>query len=266
MSEINRDTMMAYLDDQLDSAARADVESHLSTHPETAAELSTMRRQADGIRTLYPAIGSEPLPPRLDPHRLALLAQRRRWQTMAQAAMVVALLGIGIATGWLLRPTADAPALYNRLIADAVSAHTVYVAENRHAVEVVGEETEHLSTWLSDRLSTRLAMPDLTGQGYAFLGGRLLPAPALPGGRAAQLMYEAANGERLTLYVTPAAGIDGPEFEIVRLGAETALYWADETISCTIVGDHPPEALEALATTVFAQLNPAEPRATYREL
>src|SRR5690606_36337404 len=141
-----------------------------------------------------------------------------------------------------------------------------YVAENRHAVEVAGKETDHLSTWLSDRLSTRLAMPDLTAQGFSFLGGRLLPAPALPGGRAAQLMYEAASGERLTLYVTPASGIDGPEFEIVRLGAETALYWADETISCTIVGDQPPEALEALATTIFAQLNPAEPRTTYREL
>lgn len=265
MSAINRDILMAYLDEQLDPAARADVETHLATNPETAGELDTMRRQADTMRALYPAIGNAPVPARLDPHRLALLVQRRRWQAMAQAAMIVALLGIGITAGWLLRPT-DAPALYNRLIADAVSAHTVYVAENRHAVEVASDDTEHLSTWLSDRLSTRLAMPDLTGQGFTFLGGRLLPAPALPGGRAAQLMYETASGERLTLYVTPATGIDGPEFEMVRLGAETALYWSDETISCTIVSDQPPEALEALASVIFSQLNPVEPHENYREL
>lgn len=266
MSQIDRDTMMAYLDDQLDAASRAAVETHLAAHPEAAAEIAALRRQADTIRTLYAPAGAEPVPARLDPHRLAVMHHRRRMQTFARTAMILAVLGIGVVAGWLLRPPAEAPRLTDRLIADAVSAHTVYVAENRHAVEVAGAEAEHLSSWLSNRLATELAMPDLSGQGLAFLGGRLLPSPASPGGRAAQLMYENATGERVTLYITPAAGIAGPTREEVRLGGDTILYWANPVITCTIVGPQPPAALQSLADSVFAQLTPGDLTPGYRDL
>jgi anti-sigma factor RsiW len=251
MSEISRDTLMAYVDGKLDPAARTLVEAD----PAVLAEAATLQRQSDAIRTLYAPAAAEPVPTRLDPHRLALLAQRKQRQSVAQAAMIVAVLGIGIAAGWLLRPAA-APELYDRLIADAVSAHTVYVAENRHAVEVAGTDAEHLSTWLSNRLDTTLAMPDLSDQGLAFLGGRLLPAPAIPGGRAAQLMYETPDGERLTLYITPATGIEGPSYEAVSFGSEQVLYWANPVFTCTIVGNRTPEQLQAIANAVFAQLSP----------
>jgi len=267
MSEIDRDSLMAYLDNQLGPDDRAEMERRLAADPEAATEAALMQRQADAIRTLYGPAANEPVPSRLSPHRMALAAQRRRWQDMARAAMIIAVLGIGMAVGWLLRPWADNPALYNRLIADAVSAHTVFVAEGRHAVEVAGEETDHLSSWLSNRLETPLAMPDLATAGFSFLGGRLLPAPAIPGGRAAQLMYEDADGERVTLYITPKTGVNGPSLELVRLGGDNALYWANATITCTIVGPQPPAQLQALADTVFAQLTPSSaPGSDYRPI
>jgi anti-sigma factor RsiW len=266
MSEITRDTLMAYLDGQLDETARAEVEAYLVANAEAALELNQLQRQSDAIRTLYGPVASEPVPTRLSPHRLAVMQSRQRWQGMARAAMIVGVLGIGIAAGWLLRPAAEAPALYNRLIADAVSAHTVYVAENRHAVEVVGADAEHLSSWLSNRLDTDLAMPDLQAAGLTFLGGRLLPAPAIPGGRAAQLMYEDAAGERVTLYITPSTGIGGPALEQVSLGTDSALYWSNDVITCTIVGARAPESLLALANSVFAQLTPTATAPVYREL
>lgn len=262
MSGIDRDILMAYIDGQLDASARAAVEAD----PAAAAEIAALQRQSDAIRTLYAPAAAEPLPARLDPHRLLLQQHRRRFQGIARAAVVLFILGIGMAAGYLLRTGADTPRLADRLIADAVSAHTIYVAESRHAVEVPGEDAEHLSTWLSNRLATDLAMPDLSAQGLAFLGGRLLPAPALPGGRAAQLMYEDANGERLTLYITPAIGADGPALETVRLGSDNILYWAGGTITCTIVGSQPPETLQAVADTVYAQLSPDIPARPYRAL
>ena len=266
MSEIPRETLMAFVDGQLDPKVRAEVEAWLAANPDAALDLTLMQRQSDAIRTLYGPAAAEPVPARLDPHRLALAQSRRRWQVLGRAAMFVGVLGLGIAAGWLLRPAGSDPALYNRLIADAVSAHTVYVAENRHAVEVAGADTEHLSSWLSNRLSTELAMPDLTEAGYAFLGGRLLPAPGLPGGRAAQLMYEDGSGQRLTLYVTPATGVGGPEFELARFGTDNALFWSNAAITCTIVGAQSPQTMQALATSVFAQLTPAAPDSSYREL
>ena len=265
MMEVTHDTLMAYLDGQLDGDAMAAVDSWLAANPDAAIELAQLQRQGEAINTLFGPVATEPAPPRLNPHRLALAQSRRRWQGVARAAMMVGVLGIGVAAGWLLRPAADSPALHNRLIADAVSAHTVFVAENRHAVEVGSAETDHLTSWLSNRLGTGLAMPDLATAGFSFLGGRLLPAPAIPGGRAAQLMYEDSAGERVTLYITPRTGVDGPSLELVRLGSDNALYWASATITCTIVGPQPAEDLEALADSVFAQLTPSG-SANYRAL
>ncbi len=262
MSPTDKDQIMAYIDGLLDAESRAAVESD----PAAMAEIAALQRQSDAIRTLYAPASAEPVPARLDPHRLALVAQRRRWANMRQVAVLLVFLGIGIITGWLNRPEPTAPQIYDRLIADAVSAHVVYVAENRHAVEVPGSDAEHLSTWLSNRLDTSLAMPDLTANGLNFLGGRLLPAPAIPGGRAAQLMYEDNSGERLTLYITPATGVGGPALETVSFGTDNALYWANATFTCTIVGSQPDETLQAIATSVFAQLDPQDPPRTYPDL
>ncbi|ODT66167.1 MAG: hypothetical protein ABS75_28540 [Pelagibacterium sp. SCN 63-23] len=267
MSQINRDLLMEYVDGQLDAATREAFEAQLAGNAEAEAEIAALRRQGDAIRTLYAPAGAEAVPRRLDPHRLALIGQRRRWRTLGRAAMILIILGIGVAAGWLLRPGAGAPLVYDRLIADAVSAHNVYVAENRHAVEVAGNDSEHLQTWLSNRLETDLTMPDLSNAGFAFLGGRLLPAPALSGGRAAQLMYEGADGARVTLYITPASGVDGPDYETVRFGPDSALYWANAQVTCTIVGAGTPETMQALARNVFSQLSPqGTGTGTYRQL
>ncbi|UYN98321.1 MAG: anti-sigma factor [Devosia sp.] len=258
MSEITRDQLMAYADGQLEPAQRSAVEAHCASNAEAAAELAALMRQSDAIRTLFAPAAAEQVPVRLDPHRLASAARRRQGQFWARAAMILIVLGMGVAMGWLLRPGPAGPALHERLIANAVSAHTVYVAENRHAVEVASTDSDHLSSWLSNRLDTGLAMPDLSAEGLTFLGGRLLPAPDVPGGRAAQLMYENPSGERLTLYITPATGIDGPDYETVPFGADNALYWASDVITCTIVGPQPPEALAGIANAVFSQLTPSQ--------
>src|SRR5690606_20509544 len=72
MSEITRDTLMAFIDGQLDHDASAAVEAYLAANPEAALELGQMQRQTDAIQALYGPVASEPVPARLDPHRLAL--------------------------------------------------------------------------------------------------------------------------------------------------------------------------------------------------
>ena len=256
MSEVTRDKLMAYVDGQLDPRERAQVESWLAANPDAEAEASLMQRQADAIRTLYGPIAAEPVPARLSVETLARAHEKAKGHIWRNLVAAIVLVALGLGGGWYLRGAASSPNIADRLIAQAVSAHTVYVLENRHAVEVAGAESEHLSTWLSNRLQTNLAMPDLSAAGLTFLGGRLLPAPEVPGGRAAQLMYEDAAGARLTLYVTPSPGPDTPEYELASLGADTALFWADDVISCTITAPYPAEKLQAIARTVFSELNP----------
>ena len=257
MSAFTRDQLMEYADGGLSPAERIGVEAFLAANPEAAAEIAHIQRQSDAIRTLYGPVAAEPLPQRLSVTTMARQgAQRRRGYWMNAAAAVI-LVGLGIGTGWMLRGQDTAPGIADRLIADAVSAHTVYALEKRHAVEVASTDSEHLSSWLSNRLQTNLAMPDLTASGLTFLGGRLLPAPDVSGGRAAQLMYEDAAGARLTLYVTPSPGPDTPRYEVANLGLDTALFWSDDVISCTITAPYSAEKLQAIARTVFSQLNPS---------
>lgn len=258
MSEITRDQMQAYADGQLDPAERRRLEAALDGRPEIAAEIAQIQRQSDAIRTLYGPVASEPVPNRLDISRLARAGRARRMRLGAAVAATFAMVAIGMAGGWLLRDRLGDAGPADRLIASAVSAHTVFAAEGRHAVEVEGTDSAHLSQWLSSRLETRLAMPDLSASGLSFLGGRLLPAPESPGGRAAQLMYQDEGGERLTLYITPAAAPDAPRYQLASLGLDTALYWADDLLTCTITAPYDADRLETIARSVFAQLSPRD--------
>jgi anti-sigma factor RsiW len=259
MSDMNRDRLMAYVDGALSAEEKARVDTYLAENSDAAAEVLLLQRQNDAIRTLYGPAGAEPVPQRLSVAALARKGASTRRRLATNLAAAIVLLAVGLGGGWVLRGQFATPGIADRLIAEAVSAHTVYALEKRHAVEVGGDDSAHLTSWLSNRLQTNLAMPDLTASGLNFLGGRLLPAPTVPGGRAAQLMYEDASGNRLTLYVTPSPGPGTPRYELANLGLDTALFWADATISCTITAPYPAEKLQAIARTVFSQLNPSMP-------
>ena len=136
MTQISRDMLMAYSDGQLPDSDRIAVEAHLASNAEAAAEVALIQRQNHAIRTMFAPAGAELVPARLKPRRLAAELGRRQSRSWAWAAAAVVLVGLGLAAGWFVRPLLDARPASAMLIADAVNAHTVYVAENRHAVEV----------------------------------------------------------------------------------------------------------------------------------
>ncbi|MBN9273977.1 MAG: anti-sigma factor, partial [Mesorhizobium sp.] len=133
----------------------------------------------------------------------------------------------------------------------AIAAHVIYAAEQRHAVEVPASDKDHLQTWLSNRVGLKLVAPDLTADGFQLVGGRLLPAGQ---GKAAMLLYEDGKGERISLFVTAetsesakgtyAAAQDGPQ----------AVYWLDKGYGCAVVGSLPRERLAAVARSAYGQL------------
>lgn len=265
---ISRETLLAYADGQLPQAEAETVAAYLAANPEAAAEVALWARQDDSIRTLFGPAGAEPVPLRLNPRRLAAEIEshnRGRWRW---AAAAVVLLGIGLGTGWLIRPLLDGgPAANEILIASAVNAHRVFAAENRHAVEVAADEKDHLVTWLSNRLETEVGTPDLSIEGFAFKGGRLLPADPQAGGRAAQLMYENAAGERVTVYITAALPEPKPAYEFTSLDGAEAFYWANARITCTVVGTLPQERMQTISRAVYLQLTGGSAvREEYREM
>ena len=187
----------AYADGRLDAAARAAVEARLASDPAAARQVADWQRQNDMLRTLYGPAANEPVPSRLDIHRIARQGRSDigRWGRMAAAAVL--LLAVGAAGGWYgrggLEPARPAE---TTLAAEAMTAHQVYSGEVVHPVEVWAGEKDHLKTWLSKRLARPLAIPDLGEGGLTLVGGRLLPAA---NGPAAQVMYQDETGSRVTL-------------------------------------------------------------------
>lgn len=265
---IDESDLLALADGRLPPERQAAVEAWLAEHPERATEVQAWRQQNEALTALYGHVAAERLPERLDPHAIA--RRRRRpalsWAGLAAAAVVV--LGLGLGGGWMLRElVSPPPSASARLIDNAVLAHTLYVRENRHAVEVAANERQHLLTWLSNRIQASIDAPDLTAEGFTLVGGRLLPpAPDTGTGPAAQLMYENGAAERLTVYVTGALADGDTAYQFARVSGLDAFYWANARITCTVVGDLPEEAMQMVARKVYQQLtrrpDPGYPRGT----
>jgi len=137
----------------------------------------------------------------------------------------------------------------------------VYSPEVRHPVEVGAEQEAHLAAWLSKRLGGPLKPPHLESAGYALVGGRLLPGESAAGGGAvAQFMYQAANGQRLTLYVrNDASGARETAFRTAQEGGVRVFYWLDGRFGYALSGESAAftsAELLRVATLVYRQLNP----------
>jgi len=253
---ITEDMLHAYADGRLDGSARTAVEAHLEAHPEAAAEIAQWQRQRDAIETLFDPVAGEPVPDRLNPHRIAAARQgdARGWLSFAAAAIV--LVGLGVGAGWTARDLFQPEETPSQmLIASAVNAHALYVKENRHAVEVAAAEEGHLTTWLSNRLNHQLNAPDLSPQGFTLVGGRLLPPDVYRNtGPAAQLMYENGTKDRLTVYVTAALPDKARAYQFEAINGLDAFYWANDAITCTVVGDLPQDQMQTVAKLVYQQL------------
>jgi len=275
------DTLLnAWLDGQLDGEDAARVEAWLRDHPEDAARVRLWAADGEALRARLETVLAEPVPQRLEqvvwrrgPARAVL--PFAGWQRWAAALAVFAFGGaVGAALVWRLeRPAATlaaAPSASNghAWVQRAAVAHSVYVPEVRHPVEVKAQE-EHLARWLTRRLEMPVKLYDLRAQGFELVGGRLLPDAQGP---SAQLMYQAIGevppGQtplRVTVYLrkpedgTPAA------FRYEQQGKTGLFYWVEgasaghPACGYAIVGELPKERLLALAKAIDSQVEDTPP-------
>ena len=260
--------IQALVDDRLDPDRTAAAQAELSGDPALAARVAALRADRAALRAALDPIAAEPLPARL---RLDQLAPRgESLAQMRRLAAALALVGFGAALGaggswqmarlWPAVPGVT-PAPMMRLATEAQAAHAVYAVEVAHPVEIAVTEADgrtrdgaepHLMAWLSKRLGHPLAAPDLGAEGFTLIGGRLLPADQGP---AAQLMYEDASGQRVTLYVAAMAGSEtafrfreGPD-------GTASLIWVAAGLGFALSGPMDREALWALAEAAYHALS-----------
>ena len=261
----------ALVDGQASGPERAALEARLAHDGAARERLAAWQAQREALRGLHGELLDEPLPDSLAQaaRRMGDARQRgeRWWRWGGLAAGVLLAFGAGwLAHGqWALpddaRPIARGPATTLPAFArDAALAHAVYSPEKRHPVEVAATEQEHLVQWLSRRTGRALKVPDLQPQGYALVGGRLLPGEA---GARAQFMFQNAEGQRLTLYLgavepdspaAPAGAGRETAFRFAPQGPVPAFYWVDQGFGYALSGPLSREALMALAEAVYRQI------------
>lgn len=250
---IGEDDLQRAVDGRLPPERAGEVEARLAESPELAARVAAERRDVAALRRALAGIAEEPVPARLRPAAIRAARRQRRVYQMRMMAAGLALLLIGAGGGWWAGQRApQAPqAVASRVSGEAVAAYRTYVVEVAHPVEVRSDNEKHLITWLSKRLGRQLAAPDLTPFGYTLMGGRLLPGDQ---GAAAQLMYEAKGGERLTLYVGAAKGGE-TAFRFFQEGETATLAWLDQGYGFAVTAAMSRDALTPIAEAVYKALD-----------
>jgi len=275
-------TLHAYVDGQLTPYEAAEVAQWLQNHPDDAQRVLSWRSQRAALQGLHAEMLDEPLPPALLRRLQAAPATAANAaQFWRQGLAAACLLAVGLAGGWYghaswpggASPPQASGASTPAFVRDAAIAHVLYQPEQRHPVEVSAAEQAHLVQWLSKRLGQPLRVPDLRADGFALMGGRLLPAGEAQGGGGdhnaarAQFMYESAQGQRLTLYVSvspasPAGQAAAPTaFRFAEQGQGAGLtrsfYWVDGALAYALSGPFGQEQLARLGSQVYAQLGGA---------
>jgi anti-sigma factor RsiW len=238
----------AFADGELEGDEREAVENLLASSDEARKALTAIQFQKSELHRVYDDVIREDVPTALI--NTALQAGKRNKLPYSAMAASLALILIGGASGWFAAQnseTLQAASLERR----ALIAHEVFSVEVRHPFEVAAAEQEHLQKWLSKRVGGDVKIPNLENVGYTLLGGRLLAGESSPAG---QLMYETANKDRLTVFIS--ANEDGKD-EALRLEGHASFvtcYWRDGKLAMAVTSEMSKDAMMILAKNIYEQM------------
>jgi len=211
----------AYVDHQLLDSDRRVLETYLAAHPEVAAQVQAWQQDAQLLRASLSGALQQPANPALDP---ALIRQRlkhqtrRRFATAAVLLMAVSLGGLG---GWQAREATQPPLLP---MADAMQAFRLFAQEGIMPADYNGQDRGTMQAWLDRYFNQAHRLPDLSQAGFTPVSGRLLTTDQ---GAAAMVLYQDAQGRRISFYIRPP----GPDNGFLPRGERTAdglqaQYWS----------------------------------------
>lgn len=248
----------AFVDGELAPAEQAEIEALLTAAPAQLALARELAELNDAIRARYADRLTAPIPRAIEVQVAGLGRGARTWprglmRSAAALLLLAAAAGGGYTARGLLLDQRGGPEA--AFVETALGAHSVYVPEVRHPVEVRADEA-HLVRWLAKRVGADVRAPSLGGLGWRLMGGRLLPDQyGLP---AAQFMYEDKSGRRLTLYLRKETGLNNTSFRFYERDGFGSFYWIDKPLAYALSGRLSRDELLDLANFVYAQLEAQE--------
>jgi anti-sigma factor RsiW len=246
--EIGEDELQAFVDGRLREARNPAVLAYLARHPGHMQRILVYAAQRFELRN---RLRKAKLPAD-DPDTLRLqheLAERlskpiyRKW--IGWAAMVTLLLG----AGWWAHALSESYLEWPALLEEATQAHQVFGDDPQRPVELAAAARQEMRSWFSRQLGAQVEIPSLRQLGFGLVGGRLLAGESGP---VAQLLYEDAAGDRLTLCLAAEPAENGPEIRLTEVAGLTAGYWDEGDLAYALVGATTERELATVASALGA--------------
>ncbi|WLI27535.1 anti-sigma factor [Pseudomonas rhodesiae] len=237
----NEHDLHAYVDHQLSENDRRALDTWLATHPEVAAQVQAWQQDAHALRAALGGALQQPANPQLDP---ALIRQRVRHNTrrhLATAALLLVAVSLGGWGGWQAREATQPPL---QPMADAMQAFRLFAQDGILPADYRAQDSGTMQAWLDRYFQQAQRLPDLSQSGFTPVSGRLLTTDQ---GAAAMVLYQDAQGRRISFYIRPP----GPDNGFLPRGSRTAdglqaQYWSGGGYNYAVVSpvDHPVAPLQ----------------------
>ena len=235
----------ALVDGELDAATTLALERRLAGDPALAAEHAHIAAQQAAIRDLPRPVVSDAFRA-----RIAALGGRPEvvarpglphagpfgWRAMAASILVTAVLASGL-TQWAT--TRDAP---DGFVAAIASGHRRSLLA-ASPVDVASSDRHTVKPWLDARIGLSPAAPDLAGDGFSLLGGRV----EVIGDKTVPALVYRHRGHLITVVAAPQAsgtasmpaGVprSAGGFSLIRWADGAFLYWAVSDTDRTTLED-----------------------------
>lgn len=137
-------------------------------------------------------------------------------------------------------------------LADLASYQRMIIRQPRHLVEVPASQAEEISSWLTSTVGVAFRVPDLSNDGWTFLGARVVLGDGRPSG---QLVYSSADGDLIAIYFRKDA--QQPETEDFKetIKDEIGLVtWHNAGTAYALVGPSAEASLSQIAMEIAATI------------
>jgi anti-sigma factor RsiW len=230
--EETRILVHALVDGELDAGHAREVEAHLESCPDCAAQLRDYRvmRQAlsaPALRHRAPAALRARIEGALPARRAVAPSRRSLLQGLAMGSVLSGALAASLVV-FVTRQEED-----QRILGDVVSAH-LRSLQGDHLIDVQSTDQHTVKPWFNGRLDVAPPVIDLSAQGFTLIGGRVDYVDARP---VAAIVYK-RRAHVINLFV---AQLMGPErratieqvqgFNIWRWTRSDLGFWAVSDIN-----------------------------------